>query len=252
MLTPMDHERRRQVLEDAERLLRDRYGVGSDHLDPVAVMNTVRGRAFSAARPGRPSPEVPAEDVLAALTQIEGARADLDALERDLIRAARQRRASWQRIADALGLATRQSAETRALRLERATARAGGRDVAAQRLEQARQRSADAWCEAHRDRFREVGESLVDASGAWPQLKGDPMLHMLAAMLAAGVLRHRPARRGAAERVRAGSRGGGCRPRRGARPARRSRQCPDGSRIRPGHREQEARCLELKPFTARG
>ncbi|WP_052488536.1 hypothetical protein [Streptomyces sp. 150FB] len=114
----------------------------------------------------------------------------MDALEADLIRAARMREAPWGAVAQALGLRTRQSAESRALRLERAQKSADGtRDAAAQRQERRCQRNADTWCLAREGRIREVCERLGDASAAWPQ-EGNPSVaasvHALAAALAAG------------------------------------------------------------------
>ncbi|MEV5605697.1 hypothetical protein AB0L33_30090 [Streptomyces sp. NPDC052299] len=124
---------------------------------------------------GQERPEVPAEDVLAALSQIDEARQRLDAMELKLIRAARDRGSSWQKIADATGLGTRQSAETRALRLERGAKSYHGRDVAAQRLDKARDRAEAAWCEENADTIRDVAERFYDTSGAWnlQNLDGD-------------------------------------------------------------------------------
>lgn len=107
------------------------------------------------------------EDVLAALSHVDDARTRLDNQELRLIKAARARGASWQKVADALGLGTRQSAETRALRLERGAQTYRGRDVASQRLDKARDRAEEAWCVEHADRIREVAEQLYDTSGAW-------------------------------------------------------------------------------------
>jgi hypothetical protein len=98
----------------------ERYSGGRSWLDPVRVMHAVRAAADGlGAVTGEHIPEVPAEDVLAALTQLDEARAALDTLERDLTRAARTRNASWQEIADALGLSSPSSAESRHVRLQR-------------------------------------------------------------------------------------------------------------------------------------
>jgi hypothetical protein len=119
---------------------------------------------------------VPAGDVLAALTQVADARRRLDHMELRLIEAARERGASWQKVADSLGLEKRQSAEGRALRLQGAVEsyRPNRRDVGSQRLDNARQRAADAWCGEQGDRIRDVAERLVDTSEAWDEaLTGD-------------------------------------------------------------------------------
>ncbi|MFE7616538.1 hypothetical protein [Streptomyces sp. NPDC057496] len=62
---------------------------------------------------------MPADDVLAALTRLDEVRTALETLKRDLTRAARARRASWQQVADDLGPDSRSSAESRFVRLER-------------------------------------------------------------------------------------------------------------------------------------
>ncbi|WP_330177519.1 hypothetical protein OG875_30825 [Streptomyces sp. NBC_01498] len=90
-----------------------------------ATIDAARLRAVCAAIDGRRAykglqlPDATGEDILAALTQLAEARAELEALERDLTRAARTRRISWERVARTLGLASRTSAESRFVRLER-------------------------------------------------------------------------------------------------------------------------------------
>ncbi|NUT36461.1 MAG: hypothetical protein HOV79_25690 [Hamadaea sp.] len=68
-------------------------------------------------------------DLLAALADVERTRRELDALEKALIEAARARSTPWAAVARALGLASRQAAEQRWLRLRAATA-TGSRDAA--------------------------------------------------------------------------------------------------------------------------
>lgn len=185
----MDYAARRQATSAARELLKDRYNDGDDFVDPVPVMYAVRAAAYGYfTRPGEEAPEVLADDVLAALTMMDDARARLDALERDLLRAARSRDASWATVAGALGLSTRQSAESRALRLERSQNGSDGRDVAAQRADRARQRNTDAWLAAHEERIRTVCSQIIDATPAWPHLTGNPLarVHRLAATLASG------------------------------------------------------------------
>jgi hypothetical protein len=82
----------------------------------------------------------PAEgEAMAALALIAGLRSDLDAAERRLIGIARGHGASWQAIADILGLRSRQAAEQRWLRLTGAA----GRDAGGARKERRRQQFAD-------------------------------------------------------------------------------------------------------------
>ncbi|MFE5863181.1 hypothetical protein ACFQ77_21920 [Streptomyces virginiae] len=171
----INHAERQRMQEAAEELLRQRYGAGRSYADPLRLLQDVRSAALGySAAPDGEAPDVPAEDFLAALTQVEDARARMDALEQDLIRGARDRGASWQRIADSLGMANRQAAEARATRLERAAqSRNGDRDVRAQRRERARRRAVETWCRTHEGRLRTAGEHMVDGGDAWPQLAGD-------------------------------------------------------------------------------
>ncbi|MEU5091097.1 hypothetical protein [Streptomyces sp. NPDC021356] len=172
----IDHAKQRRMQDAAEELLRERYGKDRNYLDPLKLMQEVRAQAlgYYGAGDGEETPEVPAEDVLAALTQMAEARASLDALERDLIRAARSRSASWQKIADSLGMVNRQAAEARATRLDRAAeSHRGDRDVRAQRRDRARRRTVEVWCREHEARIKTVGGRLVDVAGAWPELAED-------------------------------------------------------------------------------
>ena len=84
------------------------------------------------------SPDV--TDILAALALVPAMRAELDATERALVDAARTAGASWNNIADAQGLASRQAAEQRRLRLDDTLY---GRDVVAARRRTSRQRTVD-------------------------------------------------------------------------------------------------------------
>ncbi|AVI00039.1 hypothetical protein C5L38_35490 (plasmid) [Streptomyces sp. WAC00288] len=165
---PEDLEQRRR---EAEELLLAKYGGGRSWLDPVRVMHAVRAAADHYGPGDGEQVEVPAADVLAALTQLDEARAALDTLERDLTRAARRRGASWQQIADHLGLASRSSAESRAVRLERdAATYRGDRYPEKQRAARARDRSGDAWCRANEARLRAATRSLARLGDRWEQL----------------------------------------------------------------------------------
>jgi hypothetical protein len=81
------------------------------------------------------------DQVLALLALVPQARVRLDQMEAELTDAARAAGASWSTIAGPLGLATRQAAESRALRV-RQSLTTGARDQAAQRAQVARQRAA--------------------------------------------------------------------------------------------------------------
>ncbi|MFD5300505.1 hypothetical protein ACFWJU_35535, partial [Streptomyces mutabilis] len=138
--------RKHEIKQAAETLLQERYGkpdgpgvTGQQALE--AVLREVNGFPPYGEKPR----EAEVDDVLAALTQVAEARERLDRMELRLIDAARERGASWQKVADSLGLEKRQSAEGRALRLQGAVKgyQSNGRDVGSQRLEKARQRPAD-------------------------------------------------------------------------------------------------------------
>src|SRR5690349_10099041 len=60
---------------------------------------------------------IPVADVLAALAVLRRVRAQLDGWERQLIAGARRSGASWAELAPVLGVASRQAAERRFLRL---------------------------------------------------------------------------------------------------------------------------------------
>lgn len=167
-----DPETREQLVQDAETLLREKYNGGRDWLDPVRVMRTVRAAAERYGLDGAEQAEVvPVDDVLAALAQLDEARAALDTLERDLTRAARRRGASWQQVADSLGLASRSSAESRFVRLERdAASYHRDRYPERQRAERARNRAGDAWARANALRLRAAVWSMACLNDSWPRL----------------------------------------------------------------------------------
>jgi hypothetical protein len=71
-------------------------------------------------------PEVDDDDLVAALTLLPHTRADLDATELQLLRAARSRGLTWQDIAFSLGLKTPQAARQRFERLAARTDEASG------------------------------------------------------------------------------------------------------------------------------
>ncbi|WP_415962022.1 hypothetical protein [Streptomyces sp. 021-4] len=167
-----DYETREQRLQEAEGLLLARYGGGRDWIDPVRVMHAVRAAADGYGTLGdHEQAQVPADDVLTALTQLDEARAALDTLERDLTRAARKRGASWQQVADALGLTARSSAESRFVRLERdAASYRSDRYPERQRAERARDRAGAAWCHANTARLRGALFDLATFNSSWPAL----------------------------------------------------------------------------------
>ncbi|MFY1671858.1 hypothetical protein ACN27G_18090 [Plantactinospora sp. WMMB334] len=103
-------------------------------------------------------------DPVAALRLLGGLRAGLDEAERQLIEAARAERASWARIATALGLASRQAAEQRWVRLCGATTR----DPARIRTDRRRQQIVD------NNTGAGIGRLRVTVTTAFRRLSTDP------------------------------------------------------------------------------
>ncbi|MFY1692604.1 hypothetical protein [Plantactinospora sp. WMMB782] len=124
---------------------------------------------------GQPVPSVgrvPAEDtdatvdqVLDALVLLRQLRAELESWEPRLIAAARQRGASWAELAPALGVASRQAAERRYLRLRPAgqNAGAGTRDdrVRAERDRRAGDRATARWARDNGADLRQLAGQIA-------------------------------------------------------------------------------------------
>jgi hypothetical protein len=114
----------------------------TDRGDP-AVEPAISAVLAVARRPAAESP-----DLLDALVLLRWIQTELAATEPALITAARGAGVSWQELAPALGVASRQAAERRYLRMTPATAdRPGTRDgrVRAERDRRAGQRAVDRW-----------------------------------------------------------------------------------------------------------
>jgi len=90
------------------------------------VVRLVAAMAGGIVRPGPGEPELDGTDLVAALTLISDARADLDNVELALLNAARARGMTWQDIAFGLGLGTAQAAQQRCDRLQARTDDASG------------------------------------------------------------------------------------------------------------------------------
>ncbi|MEQ4306256.1 hypothetical protein ABNF97_33565 [Plantactinospora sp. B6F1] len=119
--------------------------------------------AVLAAASGAGEPEP-----LAALRLLGDLRAGLDEAERQLVEAAREQRASWARIAAALGLASRQAAEQRWVRLSGTATR----EPARVRSERRRQRSVDESFGAPVTRLRAAVVAVHRQLGAEPDRDG--------------------------------------------------------------------------------
>jgi hypothetical protein len=110
----------------------------------AAVEETIRQIAREPDDPSQPAPSsdpAGSADLLAALARLRAVQDRLAAWEPLLIGAARSRGASWAAIAPALGVASRQAAESRYLRLNSHAADPGGM-TGEQRVQAARARRA--------------------------------------------------------------------------------------------------------------
>src|SRR4051795_10002593 len=117
-------------------------------VDPFREVQRVQ-KVVSAARDGDAS----AEEGLAALSALRAVREQLGGWEPELIAAARAGGASWAELAPALGVASRQAAERRYLRIRR-TAHddadaTGDQRVTAERDRRAGTRAVADWARAH-------------------------------------------------------------------------------------------------------
>ena len=105
-----------------------------------------------------------ADHLLAALGLLDGLRADLAETEERLIALAREHHTSWQRIADALGLGSRQAAEQRWLRLRAVAAHDLQVERARHRRQQILDRAAGATVTDLRSRATALHVQLVRRS----------------------------------------------------------------------------------------
>ncbi|MEU4803792.1 hypothetical protein [Actinosynnema sp. NPDC023587] len=96
-------------------------------------------------------------DVLAALELLRRLRAELTGWEPRLIEAARARGTSWARLAPALGVASRQAAERRYLRLRQDLGDTAEGRVRAERDRRAGERAVAAWAREHAGSLRDLG-----------------------------------------------------------------------------------------------
>ncbi len=108
------------------------------------------------------------EDVLRALSELKGVRADLDRVERELISTARQHAVGWSEIARALGVGSRQAAEQRWLRLQGVATR----DPISVRRSQREQRIVDKVAGEELEELRRTAIQayrLIEADHEWDQ-----------------------------------------------------------------------------------
>jgi hypothetical protein len=108
-----------------------------------------------------------AEQVLAALEALRGLRERLAAWEPELITAARAAGASWVELAPALGVASRQAAERRYLRLRPSSTgeTTGEGRVRAERGRRAGDRAVAGWARENSASLRELAGQVSAATG---------------------------------------------------------------------------------------
>ena len=161
--------------------------------------------------------ELPPEATLDALVVLRALRRRLDEWEPELVAAAREAGVSWARIAPALGVASRQAAERRFLRLHRDAAEPADvtRDqrVAAVRDQRAGDRAVTSWARARGADLRQLAgqiSALTDLGpAAQPSLDrlhtalGEPDAAALLPALAATQEHLPPAHAALADRVAA-------------------------------------------------
>lgn len=117
------------------------------------------------------------EQVLAALARLRWAQAELESAEHRLITAARAAGVSWQALAPALGVASRQAAERRYLRL---TPAAGTHDdstrddrVRAERDRRAAHRAVTRWANDHTADLRRLAGRVTALTDLGDAAAGD-------------------------------------------------------------------------------
>jgi len=112
----------------------------------------------------------PADQVLAALEVLRRLRDQLATWEPELITAARAAGASWVELAPALGVASRQAAERRYLRMRPSSTGepTGEGRVRAERDRRAGDRAVGTWARANSAVLRELAGQVSAATGAGP------------------------------------------------------------------------------------
>ena len=110
---------------------------------------------------------LPADSILAALTTLRRLRDELSQWEPQIIAAARDQGVSWAELAVALGLASRQAAERRYLRLRPTTNGAQTREerVEAERTKRAADRAVAAWARQNSGLLRQLASQISVLEG---------------------------------------------------------------------------------------
>ena len=161
-------ERIVEAVRAAEQHKAGRDGAGQDSsgidgaggADGKKVANS--NEAIEASDAVAPEP-LTANQVLVALSLLRELRAEMAGWEPELIEAARTLGTSWAELAPALGVASRQAAERRYLRLRPApngTAATGDQRVAAERDRRAGEKAVAGWARANAANLRQLAGQI--------------------------------------------------------------------------------------------
>jgi hypothetical protein len=143
-------------------------GTGPDSLTPQPAEPSAPAGDTAVMHPGAvaETTDLPVDHVLAALSLLRWLGAELDTWEPQLIAAARERGASWADLAPALGVASRQAAERRYLRMrvpEQPLAAGSTREarVDAERDRRAGQRAVSRWARDNGANLRQLAGQIT-------------------------------------------------------------------------------------------
>jgi hypothetical protein len=171
--------------ELARRWLRNRHAgdhrAGNQALADLALVDEIAHHRLGHPEGGRSADgdENGVTDALAALTLLRHLREELAEWEPRLIAAARAHGASWIQLAPALGVASRQAAERRYLRLrpDDSGATTGEQRVRAERDRRAGDRAAAKWARDHAIGLRQLA-AQVSALDGDETLVGEAQRHV--------------------------------------------------------------------------
>ncbi|MGW7584718.1 type III effector protein [Kitasatospora sp. NPDC054768] len=164
-------------------------------LAAAAALAAIDDAVRTAGEPGRPAghgvPGGGAEQALAALVLLREVRTQLADWEAPMVEAARAAGATWADLAQPMGVASRQAAENRYLRLRPArtttdttdATATGAERVKAVRDRRAADRAVDAWARDHAAGLRVLAARIAAAPGHTPE--AGPALDALSTALGA-------------------------------------------------------------------
>ncbi|SHN17592.1 type III effector protein [Actinacidiphila paucisporea] len=169
-------------------------GTATSFLTAAAALETIRAALNDAAHASAgddPGPAEGPQQALASLMLLREVREQLAGWETGLIETARTAGATWADLATPLGVASRQAAERRYLRLRPGTPGSTGEErVNATRNQRAADRTIDSWARANASDLRRLAGEITALTDL-PTTAGSALGHLdtaLAADDAAGLL----------------------------------------------------------------